>query len=110
MMLAVDEVCSNIVMSSPVEEDDDVLKVVFKSNGGTVEVEILDKGHPFNPFQPLKEDDIDDDVDTALIPDPYIVEKMIDEHDYRRRGDFNEVYLKKYRRKRSRKKHDSANS
>lgn len=93
-MLVVDEICSNILFYSA--STDSTFKITWRCNGNRVIVEILDHGFPYNPLNPVAEDDEDESLGAMTT---HLIDKMIDSAEYQRKNDINRVRLIKYRRK-----------
>jgi anti-sigma regulatory factor (Ser/Thr protein kinase) len=92
LMLVVDEICSNIISNSA--SFDSMLKVTWRYDGNSITVEVLDRGFPYNPLKPTKEDDEEESLGAMST---YMIEKMVDSAEYQRINETNRVSIIKYR-------------
>jgi anti-sigma regulatory factor (Ser/Thr protein kinase) len=92
LMLVVDEICSNIISNST--SSDSMLKVTWRYDGNSVTVEVLDRGFPYNPLNPTKEDD---EEESLGVMNTYMIEKMVDSAEYQRINETNRVSIIKCR-------------
>ena len=94
LMMAIDEVCSNLITCS--YDDGDFIKITWKLDGNKVKIEIEENGSPFNPLGNFNEED------NFYGLGPQLVEKMVDEVKYVREKKLNRIILvKKIRKKKS---------
>ena len=100
LMLAIDEITSNIVSYAASDKDNCKIKVVWKVEKNCITVSIYDNGRPFNPLKiPEEESNLIEENKRLGGMNPELVKKMVDEAFYKRENGLNCVMLKKYTRK-----------
>jgi len=93
LMMAIDEICSNLITCS--YDEGDFIKIIWKVDGNNLEIEIEENGSPFNPLENFNEDD------NLYGLGPQVIKKMVDEAKYIRKKNLNKIILiKKLRKKR----------
>jgi len=93
LMMAIDEVCSNLITCS--YDEGDFIKIIWKVDGNKLEIEIEENGSPFNPLENFNEGD------NLYGLGPQVIKKMVDEAKYIRKKNLNKIILiKKLRKKR----------
>ena len=93
--LVVEELCVNIVNYSG--EGDHSIELSLESSPEALNIDIVDDGRPFDPFEEAPQPDLDSAVEDRPIGGlgVHLVKTMMDEADYKRERDRNHVSLVK---------------
>ena len=98
--LVVEEIGTNIVKYGYDDEGDSDIRITLTSECDALTMEIIDGGKPFDPFAEAPPPDLDSPIPDRPIGGlgVYLVQKLMDESQYRRENGKNKVTLIKRRK------------
>ena len=98
--LVVEEIGTNIVKYGYDDEGDSDIRITLTSESDALTMEIVDGGKPFDPFAEVPPPDLDSPIPDRPIGGlgVYLVQKLMDESQYRRENGKNKVTLIKRRK------------
>ena len=98
--LVVEEIGTNIVKYGYDDEGDSDIRITLTSDSDALTMEIVDDGKPFDPFAEAPPPDLDSPIPDRPIGGlgVYLVQKLMDESQYRRENGKNKVTLIKRRK------------
>ena len=98
--LVVEEIGTNIVKYGYDDEGDSDIQITLTSDSDALTMEIVDDGKPFDPFAEAPPPDLDSPIPDRPIGGlgVYLVQKLMDESQYRRENGKNKVTLIKRRK------------
>lgn len=100
IMLALDEICCNIISHAKPEQKDRKIKITWKQEPDSTTILLADNGPPFNPLEISPEEiEVLEENKRLGGMGPYLIQKMLDVVTYKRNNGVNCLFLRKYRKK-----------
>lgn len=98
--LVVEEIGTNIVKYGYDDEGDKDIRITLTSESDALTMQIVDDGKPYDPFTEAPPPDLDSPVPERPIGGlgVYLVQKLMDEAQYRREDGLNKITLIKRRK------------